>query len=235
MVACTYPKLIAACHVLPHLSSRVILQPASSHQFAAFLNIDSQSWKITRTYVKQSFFIFTTHIITSVVIAKRLLLLLSSNNNSCSSNQSVAWLYFLLFLLLLILYMTLIVNLLRLLHPSFLIIKQGIASSLARFFFTFWSYKWSCSHDPLHKKRVIRPHSKEVIRPQVPLRPPCYDFSLVADPRFDSANEAPPRQEPTSMKRRAVCARSRDVFTARCWHAVTRDSIFMRASFSPQS
>jgi hypothetical protein len=34
MVACTYPKLIAACHVLPHLSSRVILQPASSHQFA---------------------------------------------------------------------------------------------------------------------------------------------------------------------------------------------------------
>ena len=57
--------------------------------------------------------------------------------------------------------------------------------------------------------------TKEVIRPQVPLRPPCYDFSLVADPRFDSANEASPRQEPTSMKRRAVCARSRDVFTAR--------------------
>jgi len=27
-----------------------------------------------------------------------------------------------------------------------------------------------------------------VIRPQVPLRPPCYDFSLVADPRFDSTN-----------------------------------------------
>ena len=76
---------------------------------------------------------------------------------------------------------------------------------------------------------------KEVIRPQVPLRPPCYDFSLVADPRFDNTNMASPRQEPTSMKRRAVCARSRDVFTARWWHAVTRDSIFMRASFSPQS
>jgi hypothetical protein len=29
---------------------------------------------------------------------------------------------------------------------------------------------------------------KEVIRPQVPLRPPCYDFSLVADPRFDDTN-----------------------------------------------
>jgi hypothetical protein len=28
---------------------------------------------------------------------------------------------------------------------------------------------------------------KEVIRPQVPLRPPCYDFSLVADLRFDNA------------------------------------------------
>src|SRR5579884_1623368 len=30
-VACTYPRLIAACHVLHHLSSRVILQPASLH------------------------------------------------------------------------------------------------------------------------------------------------------------------------------------------------------------
>ena len=58
MVACTYPKLIAACHVLPHLSSRVILQPASSHQFVAFIDTDSQSWKITRTYVKQFFFIY---------------------------------------------------------------------------------------------------------------------------------------------------------------------------------
>ena len=58
--------------------------------------------------------------------------------------------------------------------------------------------------------------TKEVIQPQVPLRLPCYDFSPVADPRFDSANEAPPRQEPASVKRRAVCARSRDVFTARC-------------------
>jgi len=34
---------------------------------------------------------------------------------------------------------------------------------------------------------------------------------------------------------RAVCARSGDIFTARCWQAITRDSIFMRASFSPQS
>jgi len=25
-----------------------------------------------------------------------------------------------------------------------------------------------------------------VIRPQVPLRPPCYDFSLLTEPRFDA-------------------------------------------------
>ena len=137
MVACTYPKLIAACHVLPHLSSRVILQPASSHQFAAFLNIDSQSWKITRTYVKQSFFIFTTYIITSVVIARRLILLLSSNNNnnSCSSsNQSVAWLsYFVVVVVFVDPIHDAHCKLLRLLHPSFLIIKQGIASSCCFF------------------------------------------------------------------------------------------------------
>ena len=27
--------------------------------------------------------------------------------------------------------------------------------------------------------------TKEVIRPQVPLRPPCYDFSLLAELAFD--------------------------------------------------
>jgi hypothetical protein len=32
-VACTYPGLIAACHVLHHLPSRVILQPASLHLY----------------------------------------------------------------------------------------------------------------------------------------------------------------------------------------------------------
>ena len=30
--------------------------------------------------------------------------------------------------------------------------------------------------------------SKEVIRPQVPLRSPCYDFSLVTYLKFDNAN-----------------------------------------------
>jgi hypothetical protein len=57
--------------------------------------------------------------------------------------------------------------------------------------------------------------SKEVIRPQVPLRPPCYDFFPLAETRFGTAKGAMPRQIPTRVKRRAVCARSRDVFTAR--------------------
>ena len=34
-----------------------------------------------------------------------------------------------------------------------------------------------------------------MIRPQVPLRPPCYDFSLLAKLRFDTANETAPPQE----------------------------------------
>ena len=33
--------------------------------------------------------------------------------------------------------------------------------------------------------------SKEVIRPQVPLRPPCYDFTLLTKLRFDAANFRP--------------------------------------------
>ena len=44
----------------------------------------------------------------------------------------------------------------------------------------------------LYSQRANRPPigilSKEVIRPQVPLRPPCYDFSPVAELGFDGAN-----------------------------------------------
>lgn len=39
----------------------------------------------------------------------------------------------------------------------------------------------------------VRCATKEVIRPQVPLRSPCYDFSLVAYLKFDNANETLPR------------------------------------------
>ena len=57
---------------------------------------------------------------------------------------------------------------------------------------------------------------KEVIRPQVPLRPPCYDFSPLAGSRFDPTPfGAGPHPNPARVERRAVCARSRDVFTAR--------------------
>lgn len=57
---------------------------------------------------------------------------------------------------------------------------------------------------------------KEVIRPQVPLRPPCYDFSPLAGARFDPTPfGAGPHPAPARVERRAVCARSRDVFTAR--------------------
>ncbi len=35
--------------------------------------------------------------------------------------------------------------------------------------------------------------SKEVIQPQVPLRSPCYDFSLVAYLKFDNAKMTSPR------------------------------------------
>ena len=58
-------------------------------------------------------------------------------------------------------------------------------------------------------------YTKEVIRLQVPLQPPCYDFSPLAELRFERPNLSRPRLNPTRVKRRAVCARSRDVFTAR--------------------
>ena len=57
--------------------------------------------------------------------------------------------------------------------------------------------------------------SMEVIQPQVPLRPPCYDFSPLAKPRFDVTTMATPHPDFTKVERRAVCARSGDVFTAR--------------------
>src|SRR5271169_3127911 len=60
-----------------------------------------------------------------------------------------------------------------------------------------------------------RRYTKEVIRLQVPLQPPCYDFSPLTELRFDRHNMRRPRPDPIRVKRRAVCARSRDVFTAR--------------------
>ena len=55
----------------------------------------------------------------------------------------------------------------------------------------------------------------EVIQPQVPLRLPCYDFSLLTQHNFKSTLRTNFQLYCTRMERRAVCARSRDVFTVR--------------------
>ena len=74
-----------------------------------------------------------------------------------------------------------------------------------------------------------------MIQPQVPLRLPCYDFTLLKKPRFEYNKTLHPHPSPFWVVWRAVCARSRDVFTARLWHAITTHSSFMRTSYSPQS
>ena len=71
---------------------------------------------------------------------------------------------------------------------------------------------------------------KEVIRPQVPLRPPCYDFAPLGDPQLDppvnpgglvkdplgwrDGRCVPPRRAPRLIAA-AAHLRGRDVFTAR--------------------
>lgn len=65
------------------------------------------------------------------------------------------------------------------------------------------------------------PSPEEVIRPQVPLRPPCYDFAPLGSPQLvlPSPGGYPGKKRPRwglpRVARRAVCARGRDVFTAR--------------------
>jgi hypothetical protein len=76
-VACTYPRLIAACHVLHHLSSRVILQPASLHQhyyqmfmyFNSFYLTEFPIWSICHIFCQWIFLFFCMTIITSHVLA----------------------------------------------------------------------------------------------------------------------------------------------------------------------
>ena len=133
-VACTYPRLIAACHVLHHLSSRVILQPASLHQhyyqmfmyFNSFYLTEFPIWSICHIFCQWIFLFFCMTIITSHELVSSFI---------SSNNEEIAYCY------------------------SYTI------------FYT----------------RLSDLEVKEVIRPQVPLRPPCYDFSLVADLRFDNA------------------------------------------------
>ena len=64
----------------------------------------------------------------------------------------------------------------------------------------------------------------DFFHPQLPLRIPCYDFSLLATPRFVIAQWTTPHPRAARMERRAVCARiprgcenrnpRRDVFSA---------------------
>jgi hypothetical protein len=133
-VACTYPRLIAACHVLHHLSSRVILQPASLHQhFYQIFDVLQliQFYGISHMinlphFLSVDFLFFCMTIMTSHLLASSFI---------SSKHEEIAYYY------------------------SYTI------------FYT----------------RLSDLEFKEVIRPQVPLRPPCYDFSLVADLRFDNA------------------------------------------------
>ena len=80
---------------------------------------------------------------------------------------------------------------------------------------------------------------KEVIQPHLPIRLPCYDFTLIIDSTFDCclhkwlAHRL--RVSPTLMVWRAVCTRPGNVFTTVCWPVITSNSSFMKANFSLQS
>jgi hypothetical protein len=52
---------------------------------------------------------------------------------------------------------------------------------------------------PLYKG-YARLFAKEVIRPQVPLRPPCYDFSPLSGFTLGDTNKAPPHVKPPRVK-----------------------------------
>jgi len=70
-----------------------------------------------------------------------------------------------------------------------------------------------------------------VIQPHLPIRLPCYDFTLVIG--FALGGSFPEGlghrrwAPPTSMVWRAVCTRPGNVFTATFWFAITSDSNFM--------
>jgi len=75
-----------------------------------------------------------------------------------------------------------------------------------------------------------------VIHPQLPLRMPCYDFILIADPTV-----VPPIERRSFGYYRLSWCDGRwvqDLRTYSPWHSwstITSDSGFMRASCSPQS
>ena len=80
---------------------------------------------------------------------------------------------------------------------------------------------------------------KEVIQPHLPVRLPCYDFTLLTKRTFGTVLlcrlDKRLRVSSTRMVWRAVCTRPRNVFTASCWYAITSDSNFMKSGFRLQS
>ena len=67
-----------------------------------------------------------------------------------------------------------------------------------------------------------------------------YGYLVTTSPSSKNPDSTPtirlrPHPNPFWVAWRAVCARSRDVFTARLWHAITTHSSFTRASYSPRS
>ena len=87
--------------------------------------------------------------------------------------------------------------------------------------------------DRRERRPVLLPR-KEVIHPHLPVRIPCYDLTPII--KFTLGQNKFGRRVPlTFMVWRAVCTRPGNVFTAACWSAITSDSDFKRASFSPLS
>ena len=76
---------------------------------------------------------------------------------------------------------------------------------------------------------------KEVIHPQLPLRMPCYDFTLITNPTVVPALTRDLRVLSALLVWRAVSTRSENVFTATFWFAITSDSDFMESSCRLQS
>ena len=78
-----------------------------------------------------------------------------------------------------------------------------------------------------------------MIQPQVLLRLPCYDFTLIICPTLGGgllkrlSNRLWVLQ--TLMVWRAVCTRPGNVFTVACWSTITSDSNFMQSSCRLQS
>ena len=69
-----------------------------------------------------------------------------------------------------------------------------------------------------------------MIHPQLPLRMPCYDFTLIIDPTVVPGLTRGLRVLPTLLVWRAVSTRSENVFTGAFWSPITSKSNFKESS-----